>query len=1410
MALNFADRLVSNNPSAYGIVRAIEVSGHKTVSSLSALYKIPDCILSDSGNNINNDSLGQTWYVVDQKAVYQLIDWEKRNESEGWKPFLSGTVTEEGLDEILAGKQDKLTAGEGISIEGNVISCTLDTSLFRMVDKLPPLNSAELNKIYLLRKDNNLGETQGYVEYIVTVFPGEEGDVRDWERIGEYDLSLELAPYLKIKDAEKAYIKKANIVDSFEGGDPKEMVLSAEKGKELKTLVDEKVDSVSATKGKGIIVEGTENDPTIGILLDPESEKFLSLGEGGLILKGVQEAIDTASSEIGLESDVVYNINEIFPDQGDGEDKNTWTIQWAAAKLDAMLPEEKKVAGIKCKFLSIQGKWRTFTYYGGYFLDKNNWNYDLTSKDFSDLATKNLPIATPESNGVMSKEDKAKLDRISDGINDGSIVDKIVEIVEDTKKVIDDYTINGYKISTNPSLTRDDIGLGNVTNDAQVKRSEMGVPGGVATLGEDGKIPETQLPDSVLGNVKYQGVWDAANNVPKLELNDLESVGHYYISINKGTQFGYDFDPGDWVINSNGRWVKVDNVDSVKSVNGQIGIVELGIKDIPGLEDALNSKTPGEDLTNHLSDFKNPHKVTKDQVGLGNVDNTSDADKPVSKATKSLIDSTRTTLETAINDLTTKSEANLEATKSELNNKIDSLASKTENDLASTKKELEASISDLANKTEADITATNNALDAAKIELQTNIDKLATKSETDLNNAKTELNQAISDLASKTEKDLELAKTTLEKTISDLAAKEGSDIRDVNTALESAKKELETRISDLATKSENDLKSTKSELENKISELSVKTEADLSTMRSDLESSISVNKTDLESKINDLSTKTDSKFQAADSKVDATKVELQTNIDKLSHRHDDDIEDIRREIENAASGSNEALNNHIADKENPHKVTKDQVGLGNVTDDAQVKRSEMGVPGGVATLGEDGKILSAQLPSFVDDIIEVDSFDNLPEVGETGKIYVTKDTNLTYRWSGSQYVEISESLALGETSSTAFPGDKGKALTDKLNSHIDNFENPHKVTAEQVGLGNVDNTADLDKPVSTATQELVDNTKKEFDTKINNHIKDLNNPHQVTKEQVGLGNVDNTSDKDKPISDATQAALDKKVDLTPDNKIPEENLPIRTLHSMFYKGFWDANENSPVLNHGNKEENGDYYIVNVEGKKFDYVFMPGDIIFNADGTWHRLMGSNLRDERIKFEILSFTADRYVFEKGESATIVFNWEYNMQPEGQVNFQVISEFNVPVEDRTYTVKGITQSREFILNSSFRDETDKASLKVEFLSKFYVGTSEKTTVEDADLLKMDSYFIDGKTSSPLKSFDCTGGKYIYVAIPSEDAEKYGVFANGILVTDTVDVTREVVNAHGGSFEYVIMRLANKFNGALNIEVKLINQNI
>ena len=113
-------------------------------------------------------------------------------------------------------------------------------------------------------------------------------------------------------------------------------------------------------------------------------------------------------------------------------------------------------------------------------------------------------------------------------------------------------------------------------------------------------------------------------------------------------------------------------------------------------------------------------------------------------------------------------------------------------------------------------------------------------------------------------------------------------------------------------------------------------------------------------------------------------------------------------------------------------ITKANVGLGNVTNDAQVKRSEMGVANGVATLDSDGKVPASQLPSYVDDVLEYDNKAVFPATGESDKIYVAKDTNLTYRWSGSAYVEISVSLALGETSSTAYSGDKGKALAERM------------------------------------------------------------------------------------------------------------------------------------------------------------------------------------------------------------------------------------------------------------------------------------------------------------------------------------------------------------------------------------------
>ena len=118
--------------------------------------------------------------------------------------------------------------------------------------------------------------------------------------------------------------------------------------------------------------------------------------------------------------------------------------------------------------------------------------------------------------------------------------------------------------------------------------------------------------------------------------------------------------------------------------------------------------------------------------------------------------------------------------------------------------------------------------------------------------------------------------------------------------------------------------------------------------------------------------------------------------------------------------------------------TKEDLELGNVTNDAQVKRTEMGVAGGVATLDDAGLIPTAQLPGFVDDVVEAATMNDFPTEGESGKLYVDTTENKTYRWTGTQYTEIpTGGIALGETSATAYAGDKGKAVTDAVNGIID-------------------------------------------------------------------------------------------------------------------------------------------------------------------------------------------------------------------------------------------------------------------------------------------------------------------------------------------------------------------------------------
>lgn len=187
-------------------------------------------------------------------------------------------------------------------------------------------------------------------------------------------------------------------------------------------------------------------------------------------------------------------------------------------------------------------------------------------------------------------------------------------------------------------------------------------------------------------------------------------------------------------------------------------------------------------------------------------------------------------------------------------------------------------------------------------------------------------------------------------------------------------------------------------------------------------------------------------LKEADSNINNRIDDLDDKIDKEIADREAEIDRIENKFDGVTDKLEDALQKEIEDR---------KAGDTTITNSLNAFISTKGQPGGLAELDSTGKVPAAQLPSYVDDVLEYSTKAQFPQTGETGKIYVAKDTNLTYRWTGTQYLEISQSLALGETSSTAYPGDKGKANRDALNSmptKLTSYLTPTTSTGELVKI----------------------------------------------------------------------------------------------------------------------------------------------------------------------------------------------------------------------------------------------------------------------------------------------------------------------------------------------------------------------
>ena len=192
---------------------------------------------------------------------------------------------------------------------------------------------------------------------------------------------------------------------------------------------------------------------------------------------------------------------------------------------------------------------------------------------------------------------------------------------------------------------------------------------------------------------------------------------------------------------------------------------------------------------------------------------------------------------------------------------------------------------------------------------------------------------------------------------------------------------------------------------------------------------------------------TDTKENIDETYADLQQAVTQTNdlIEANEAINANEVERIAAEntrVENEATRQTNTINaieNAEAATERANNAAKNCEDIAEGT--GFIKSSEKGQANGIAELNENGFVLASQLPSFVDDVMEGYLYDNTfykdsshttEIMPEAGKIYIdlTDDINKTYRWSGAKFVLISDTIALGETSSTAYRGDRGKIAYD--------------------------------------------------------------------------------------------------------------------------------------------------------------------------------------------------------------------------------------------------------------------------------------------------------------------------------------------------------------------------------------------
>ena len=417
-------QLQSANLNEFGIVYADEVQGHKTVATLSALYAITDPILSKSVVNTGNDAIGQEWYVISEGCYYRLDNWANRHKASGWTKI---QVVDTEFNSLSTHGADKIknftTSPSTVTLNYNTWrSSTVNADGTAVINAATQsaagvLSAADKTKLDGLNTDsiNDISVTSNANKATIT-FVSDNGNKEDISTTIDFPISTSSAAgTMSAKD--KTELDRINTANFALGA------------------VTPAASTVGIAASKTNVTDGTTAANNITLPAATQSA-------AGVLSAADKTKLDGLNTDSINDISVTSNANKatitFVSDNGNKEDISTtidFPISTSSAAGTMSAKDKTELDRINTANFAL-GAVTPAASTVGIAASKTNVTDGTTAAN-----NITLPAATASVAGVMTAADKVKLDTT------------LPNLINSNKTTIDNYTVNGIKISTNPVVT---------------------------------------------------------------------------------------------------------------------------------------------------------------------------------------------------------------------------------------------------------------------------------------------------------------------------------------------------------------------------------------------------------------------------------------------------------------------------------------------------------------------------------------------------------------------------------------------------------------------------------------------------------------------------------------------------------------------------------------------------------------------------------------------------------------------------------------------------------------------------------------------------------------------------------------------------------------------------------------------